>query len=153
MNITLLGPEGAILLASLHRHCFAEGWTAEAMSTLLGTPGAAALVAMEGEHPAGFLLYRIAADEAEIITIGILPVRRERGLGGSLLGLGLRAMRRGGAAQCFLEVAEDNAAALALYTSAGFREVGRRPGYYKEAGRTVDALVLRRDLAPEISPP
>lgn len=148
MNIALLGPEGATLLAALHRQCFAEGWSAEAMAALLAGPGTGALATVDESGPAGFLLYRIAADEAEVITLGILPDRRERGLGAHLLASALSAMVKSGAVMCFLEVAADNAAALALYKRAGFREVGQRPNYYKEAGRVVDALVLRRDLAP-----
>lgn len=149
MNVALLGPEGAGLLARLHGECFAQGWSAEAMASLLAPEGVAALLALEEGEPAGFLLYRIAADEAEIITIGVLPGRRGLGLGGGLLAAGLSAMARGGAAMCFLEVEEGNAAARALYAAAGFREVGRRPGYYRDAaGPSADALVLRRDLTP-----
>lgn len=148
MNIARLGPESAPLLAALHGQCFAEGWSADSMATLLATPGTAALATVDENGPAGFILYRIAADEAEVITLGILPARRERGLGAHLLAAALRAMATSGAAMCFLEVAADNIAALALYKGAGFREVGQRPNYYKEAGRAVDALVLRRDLAP-----
>jgi len=148
VTLALVGAEAAGLLAALHAQCFARGWTKEAMAILLANPGAACLVTLEEGEPAGMLLYRMAGDEAEVLTLGVLPGRRERGLGGRLLAAALRGMTEAGAAMCFLEVAADNAAALALYRAAGFREVGLRPGYYHEAGRMVDALVLRRDLAP-----
>lgn len=96
MNVALLGPEGAGLLARLHGECFAQGWSAEAMASLLAPEGVAALLALEEGEPAGFLLYRIAADEAEIITIGVLPGRRGLGLGAAFSPPACRRWRAAG---------------------------------------------------------
>lgn len=92
---------------------------------------------------AGFVLARAAADEAEILTLAVVPAWRRRGLGAALLAAAQRRAASLGAAQLFLEVAADNDAARALYAGAGFEAVGLRRGYYA-GGR--DALVLRRAL-------
>jgi ribosomal-protein-alanine N-acetyltransferase len=73
--------------------------------------------------------------------------RRGRGLAKQLLDLNLRRLAGLGVRAVFLEVGDDNVPALRLYRRAGFREVGRREGYYRDqAGKASTALVLRRDL-------
>src|SRR5262249_13192140 len=80
---------------------------------------------------------------AEILTLGVLPRFRRRGVGRSLLAAVTDRLARAGGARLLLEVAADNVAAQALYRDAGFLEVGRRPGYYQRAsGQAVDALLL-----------
>ncbi len=89
------------------------------------------------------IMARVAADELEILTLGVSPVLRRRGRGRALLH---DAARRGwdeGARTAFLEVAEANRPARRLYAGAGFGEVGRRRRYYPGGG---DALVLRAVL-------
>lgn len=141
----------AELLAGMHKVCFAEPWSAGSMAEVLKMPGAEGLIAVAGESlipslggtgPAGFVLWRVAAGEAEILTIGVLPPWRRGGLGGRLLDAALAASRLGQAESMFLEAAAGNAAALALYQNRGFVQVGLRKGYYNG----MDALVLRRDL-------
>ncbi|MEO1722802.1 MAG: GNAT family N-acetyltransferase [Pseudomonadota bacterium] len=91
---------------------------------------------------------RFAADEAEILTIGVVPSARRSGLGRALLNAALAIAEGSGAASVFLEVAEDNTAARTLYDDTWFVEVGRRASYYlRRDGSRVDALILRRDLA------
>jgi ribosomal-protein-alanine N-acetyltransferase len=76
------------------------------------------------------------------------PAARRRGIGRSLVAAACRRAEDSGAAAVFLEVAEDNPAARALYARCGFDPVGRRPGYYRRpSGAAVDALVLRRGIA------
>ena len=73
--------------------------------------------------------------------------RRGRGLARALLNLHLRRLAGLGARAVFLEVDEGNEPARRLYRRAGFREVGRREGYYQQGrGQPATALVLRRDL-------
>lgn len=148
------GPAHAALLAALHQAAFADPgisgppWDEAAFASLLATPGSFAFVAQTAAGPAGLVLARRAADEAEILTIGILPARRQNGLGRRLLEAAAEAARAAGADRLFLEVAENNLPARALYLAAGFREAGRRRGYYRLAGGAVDALLLARPLAP-----
>jgi ribosomal-protein-alanine N-acetyltransferase len=135
------------MLAALHAACFEEAWSRDSLATLLATPGAFGLVAAGGAEPTGFLLARIATDEAEILSLGVRPPARRRGIGSCLLQAALERMARGGARRTFLEVAEDNVAALALYSAAGFTPVGRRPRYYRRCGtHPTAALVLSRPL-------
>ena len=97
----------------------------------------------------GFVVARIAAGEAEILTLAVDPARRRRGSGERLAAAALDAVRAAGAEAVFLEVAIDNPAATALYGKLGFVAAGRRRAYYpRREGPRVDALILRRDLTP-----
>jgi ribosomal-protein-alanine N-acetyltransferase len=95
----------------------------------------------------GFILIRVVLDEAEILTLAVRPEARRRGLGRGLVEAGGHLARSQGAERLYLEVAEDNDAARGLYVSAGFVEVGRRPGYYgRQDGPAVAALLFARNL-------
>jgi ribosomal-protein-alanine N-acetyltransferase len=134
------GPDHADLFAALHAACFAAAWDAASFRTFLGQPGVIGLLASENGKPEGFMLGRCAAGEAEILTIGVLPARRRHGLGGVLLDA-LVAVLPGDVTALFLEVADGNSAAIALYRSRGFHPVARRSRYYADGA---DALLLRR---------
>jgi ribosomal-protein-alanine N-acetyltransferase len=138
----------APLLAGLHAEAFEEGWSAAALQDLLRMPGAAAVMALDPTGPLGFILTRRAADEAEIITIATRPAMRRRGVARRLLARQLADLAGEGVRQVFLEVAPSNTAALGLYASAGFREAGRRKGYYRRGHGAEDAIVMLRELAP-----
>lgn len=142
-----IGPFDLDLVAVLHGACFDEAWSAAAIAALLATPGSFGLLSIAPEAPSGFVLARIAADEAEIISLGVLPACRRRGLARALLDAAARRAADSGASRLFLEVAADNAAARALYLRQGFAQMGRRAGYYRRGGGTVDALILARPLA------
>jgi ribosomal-protein-alanine N-acetyltransferase len=142
MRIEPAGAAALGLLAALHGRCFEEAWSREAFAKLLATPGAFAFLALEEAEPLGFALGRAAAGEAEILTIGVLPEARRRGAGRALMAAVEAEARARGAAELFLEVADDNLAARALYLALGFAQVGRRPAYYGSR----DALVLRRAI-------
>lgn len=132
-------------LAALHVRSFTtpRPWSEAEFATFLADPLAFLLV----EGDAGFLLGRAAAGEAELLTLAVAPEARNRGLGLRLVSRFLYQARLRGAAAAFLEVAADNAPARALYARAGFRETGRRRGYYRDAGgQPVDALVMTRVL-------
>lgn len=101
----------------------------------------------DGDRLVGWAGVMLLGEEAEILTVGVVPFRRREGLGSLLLDvLEAHAADRGARAM-FLEVRVDNASAIALYAGRGYERVGTRRGYY-EHGR-VDAAVMRRDLAPD----
>ena len=135
--------------AALHAAAFAHSWSAEEFEALLANTNVAGEAAVD---PAsgdlrGFVLTRLAADEAEILTIAVDGALRRRGVGRALLAAHLSRLPSLGAKKLFLEVERENAAAIALYAKFGFREVGQRQGYYrKSGGAAATALVLRRDL-------
>ncbi len=144
---------GAEVLAAMHAELFNPPWNAAAMQSLLEHPGSTALICKVRPtidavpRPAGFAMGQLAADEAEILSIGVLPPFQKCGLGRRLVKGLSTALANAGAERLFLEVAADNAAAIALYEGEGFRKVGSRPGYYERAGTPpADALVLARDL-------
>ena len=137
-------------LAALHAASFTgtRAWSGAEFAAFLADPA----VLLE-ERPNGFLLARTVLDEAEILTLAVAPSARRQGIGARLLrGFHAAASLRG-ARRAVLEVAADNAAALALYGGAGYRQVGRRAGYYRTTGgATVDALTLAMPLAAPPSP-
>ncbi len=128
-------------LAALHDAAMTlpRPWSATEFAALRSMPGSVEIV-----RHGGIALGRVTADEAELLTIAVHPDARRRGLGADLLAAFHDAARRRGAGTAFLEVAETNAAARALYARAGYAAVGRRPGYYAEARPPVDAIVMSR---------
>jgi ribosomal-protein-alanine N-acetyltransferase len=133
--------------AALHAAAgFHEPWTARAFADLLTMPGAAGRMVLADQEPIGLVLWRIAADEAEILTICTLPGRRRMGAGRQLLAAAIGAMPASGVRRLFLEVAVDNAPAIGLYRAFGFADEGRRRGYYQGPNGAVDALILGRDV-------
>ncbi len=117
----------------------ADAWDASAIAKLLRMPGAIGFLDPAG----GMVMARVAADEAEILTLAVAAAARRHGIGGRLLARAGRAAGEAGATRLFLEVAEANAGARALYAGAGFSQCGRRPRYYSDGS---DALVLHRRL-------
>lgn len=142
-----VGAEASALLAALHRAAFpaAEAWSEDALAIMLGLTGAEALVVHDQGEPVGFALARVVAGEAELLTIAVRPEVRRQGHARRLLVAIAGNCARRGATVLFLEVSEANAAARALYASAGAEPVGRRAGYYADGSA---ALVLRMDLSP-----
>jgi [ribosomal protein S18]-alanine N-acetyltransferase len=137
----------AAAIATLHGKSFHRGWSDGEIESLLLDRNVIAHRAIVGRSLVGFILSRMAADEAEILSVAVAPARRGRGLSRQLVDLHLRRLAGIGVHRVFLEVDEGNIPARKLYTRAGFREVGRREAYYSDQpGRNTAALVLRRDL-------
>jgi len=120
-----------------------QQWSPATVRATVEHPGTVAVLV-----ESGCAIIRVAADEAELLTIAVEPARRLRGLGSALLAEVIAAAAAGGATRLFLEVAADNAPGLALYRSRGFTEVGRRRGYYPRADARADALIMARHLDP-----
>jgi len=145
VSILWAGAEHAAELAGLHAGLFAEPWSAKSFLEHLGHPGSTAFIARLAASPetVGFVVGQLAADEAEILTLGVRKDRQRHGIGRRLVEAMARAARKAEARRLFLEVGQDNAPALALYRGLGFKEVGRRKGYYARAGAPgEDALTL-----------
>ena len=137
----------ASLMARLHQSAFAEGWSAKAFAELMVLPEDFTFVVEMGGVPAGFVLARVAAGEAEILTLAISSDYRRRGLGRALMRAAAARAAEGGASALFLEVDAENIPARRLYEALGFAEVGRRGAYYRrKAGRAADALILKLQL-------
>jgi ribosomal-protein-alanine N-acetyltransferase len=140
----------AEVLAALHARAFPVGerWDVSAMEALLAMPGTMVLVATRNgaDDPMGFLMARSSLDEAEILTLAVVPELRRQGVGGALLeGLFARC-RHMAVARLFLEVSVRNVAALALYARHGFDAAGLRRAYYPDGA---DARVLVWHAVPD----
>ena len=133
----------AAAIAALHAASFQRGWGEDEFHRLLIDRAVVAHRAVIGRTMVGFILSRMAAGEAEILSVAIAPAWRGRGFARPLLDLHLRRLAGLGVRAVFLEVDENNEPACRLYRNAGFSEVGGRKGYYQEGA---SALVLRRDL-------
>lgn len=131
-------------MAALHAACFTSPppWSAAAFADLLADPTVTCLT-----EPQAVLLGRVAAGEAEVLTLAVHPERRRQGVALRLVAL-FHAKMAWQADTAFLEVASDNAGARALYHRMGYRLVGTRRAYYRNPqAAPVDALILRRDLS------
>jgi ribosomal-protein-alanine N-acetyltransferase len=132
-------------MAAIHAASFARSWDAGSIAQFLGSPGCLSLLAATaaGQPAQGLLIARIASDEAELLTLAVLPLSRRLGLARALLGAAMTVLRERGAKRLFLEVEEGNAPARALYHSLGAVAVGRRPGYYEHgADAAIFSLAL-----------
>lgn len=119
----------------------AHGWGAADLAAMVAAPGAGLA---RDDH--GFALWRVLGDEAELLLIAVAAARRRQGHGAALLARAEAGARAAGARRMILEVAEDNAAAGALYHRAGYAVIGVRPGYYTRPGGAVAARVLARPI-------
>jgi ribosomal-protein-alanine N-acetyltransferase len=133
----------AAAIAAVHAASFQRGWGEDEFRRLLLERNVICHRARIGHSLVGFILSRLVAGEAEILSVAIKPGWRGRGFSRPLLDLHLRRLAGLGTGTVFLEVDEKNAPAVSLYRKAGFYDVGRRTGYY---GGGATALVLRRDL-------
>lgn len=132
-------PDDARLLAVLHASAFERPWDEAAFEALLVTFNVFGLM-LDGQ---GFILCRAVADEAEILTLAVVPLVRRNGVGRLLVEAAAEIAAARGAETLFLEVASTNEAALGLYAASAFEPAGLRRGYYADGA---DAVVMRRTL-------
>ncbi len=158
-SIRTVGPFDLGRLSRLHRGCFEEAWSRSDLAHLLAMPGGFGLIArvheggglarFDGLRGVGFSLCRVVRDESELLSIGVMPGYRRRGVAGNLLRASMVRCRALGARQMFLEVAVDNAGAQSLYAAHGFERVGLRPDYYHRGeGPRMAAYTMRCGLEP-----
>ena len=137
------------IVAHLHALCFDEAWDAATIRKVLAMPGAFGFTARA--DPAGdidgFALARIVVDECELLSLGVAPNKRGRGIGGGLFDATMVHAYALNAVRFYLEVAEDNADAIRLYELRGLTSVGRQPDYYRlKNGQRIAAMTMRCDL-------
>ncbi len=131
----------AAALAHLHALCFERPWSAESFKNLLSHPGVSALVGVLEQEPAGFILLRRAADEAEILTIGVNRTARRQGVARALFQAAIADLP--GVQNLFIEVDVSNIGAIGFYEDVGFHPTGHRKDYYQHKdGTKSDALTM-----------
>ena len=135
-------------LAVIDREAFTRpepGWPANDFLAIAERENAA--IFADPGLSAGMICVQQAADEAEILTLGVRPCARRCGLGRRLLRAAEDWARERGAETMFLEVADDNTPAILLYAGAGYVQMATRSGYYlRPEGIHVAALVLSKTL-------
>jgi [ribosomal protein S18]-alanine N-acetyltransferase len=148
MNLRAATTDDSDVLARAHATAFDASWTAPDIAALMRATGGFAILAQDkGGEATGFILGRALAGEAEILTLAVAPQARRSGLGRALVDALAAEARERGAKALFLEVAADNAGAIALYNATGFERAGMRRAYYaRPGGPRMDALILRRPL-------
>ena len=144
--------EDAAMIAAIHGEAFARGWSDGEIEALMRQDNVTALAgeyrnAFGHRNAAGFVLFRTAADEAEILTVAVNQASRRRGVGRALMDEAIRRLYTERIGSLFLEVDSGNAAAIALYEGLDFVPVGERSGYYAQGPAAArGALVMRRGI-------
>ena len=133
----------AARMAEIHTQSFFKGWDDMEMGRHIQKD----LCFGFGRPLEGFIILSSAADQAEILTIATDPAHRRRGIARALLEISETELVDNGVDTLFLEVAEDNEAAIKFYKSLGFEPIGRRPAYYKREIGRVAAITYRKRLA------
>lgn len=141
--IRALNTKDAERMAEIHAQSFFKGWDAADMGAHIQKD----LCFGFGRPLDGFIVISSAADQAEILTIATDPAHRRRGIARALLDISETELVENGVDTLFLEVAEDNDAAIKFYKGAGFEPIGRRPAYYKREVGRVAAITYRKRLA------
>jgi ribosomal-protein-alanine N-acetyltransferase len=135
-------------LAQLHGESFHRGWGEGEFEAMLAERNTLVHRLRIGRKVIGFAVSRMAADEAEILSIAVAGTHRGRGLSRNLLLTHLGHLAGHGVRKIFLEVEENNQPARRLYERAGFSVAGRRERYYQQpGGEQLNALLMRRDLS------
>lgn len=148
IDIRQVNAEEAENLGPLHAISFDHPWDVDSIRKLMGMRGVLALAAMSHlGKPLGFLLARVAADEAEILTLAVAPLYRRRRIGSRLLAGAADMLAAAGARRLHIEVSHSNIPATRLYETAGFAVSGSRRSYYARSDGTYeDAVLMSRSL-------
>jgi [ribosomal protein S18]-alanine N-acetyltransferase len=141
-------------LAALHARCFDKPWTAEDFRRFAGWPAYFGLTAWQSQALIGFILLSLAGTDSDILSFGVDPDVRRRGIASALLSQAVLEIARLGVETLFLEVETGNNAAIALYQAHGFEVSGTRPAYYETPAGPQDALIMTLPIrgAPEAGP-
>lgn len=136
----------AALLANIHIQCFPNYWNSAAFTDFFSVSGTYALLA-EGRQTMGMAVYRVQFEQADILTLAVLPDFRRSGVALTLLEEAIRQAASKGCQKMFLDVEDGNVAAIALYEGFGFVHTARRKLYYRQKnGSFTDALVMTKQL-------
>ncbi|HMH83346.1 MAG TPA: ribosomal protein S18-alanine N-acetyltransferase [Gemmatimonadales bacterium] len=133
-------------VAAIERAVFSDPWSANDVAECIPA-GVPFLVALSRGSVVGYVVAQRAADEGEILNLGVAPAHRRQGVGRALVEGVLRLLAARGVRHVYLEVRESNAGARQLYQSLGFSEVTRRARYYRRP--VEDAVVLRATILAE----
>lgn len=143
MELIPMNPSHVAQVAALERVCFTDPWSEASVAGELANELSLWLVAVEGETVLGYVGSQTVLDSTDILNVAVSPDHRGCGIGRALLTELEQRLRQQGVTEVLLEVRPSNAPAIALYTSLGFVQVGRRPNYYLNPRE--DALILKKE--------
>ncbi len=128
-------------VAAIERAVFNDPWSRRSFADLVNAPPVLFLVAVDMNAVVGYAIVLLTGVESELANLAVARLMQHQGLGRRLLGEAVATARGRGCREMFLEVRASNAAAISLYSSAGFEAVGRRVRYY--ARPIEDAIVMK----------
>jgi ribosomal-protein-alanine N-acetyltransferase len=131
-------------VATIERSVFNDPWSRRSFSALVGEGHVVFLVATSDNGVEGYAIVIVSGAECELANLAVTRLMQRQGLGARLLAESMDRARERGGREMFLEVRASNAAAIQLYSSAGFQAVGRRVRYY--ARPIEDAIVMKAAL-------
>lgn len=131
-------------IAAIERAVFADPWSRRSFADLIETRHVVFLVAVDESAVVGYAIVLVSGVESELANLAVTRLMQRQGLGARLLAKAIERARERGAREMFLEVRASNAAAIQLYSAAGFQAVGRRVRYY--ARPIEDAIVMKARL-------
>lgn len=143
MELIPMNPSHVAQVAALERVCFTDPWSEASVAGELANELSLWLVAVEGETVLGYVGSQTVLDSTDILNVAVSPDHQGCGIGRALLTELEQRLRQQGVTEVLLEVRPSNAPAIALYTSLGFIQVGRRPNYYLNPRE--DALILKKE--------
>ena len=143
MEIIKMTGEHVAKIAELEKICFSDPWSEKSVAEELNNPLSLWLTAMEGERLAGYVGSQTVLGETDMMNVAVDPDFRRQGVGEKLILSLVEQLKESGSHCLTLEVRASNAPAIALYQQLDFREIGRRPNYYRKPRE--DALILRKE--------
>lgn len=150
INLRVLLPEHAAEMSQIHAQCFNPSWPRSDFIDHIKRPSDLTLGCFEGQVLCGYIILRLAADQAEILTLAIQPDSRRKGHGGQLISQAEILAKQDGIEIIFLDVAEDNRSAIKLYSRHHYQYYAKRPGYYRrligEKAYRISALSYQKRL-------
>ncbi len=151
LQISEIGIAGSELLARIHSIAFedhdGQKWDSKTFEELFNIRGTTGYILKKNDQPIGFILIRHLYDVVEIITFCILPRWCKNGYATYLLKSIIKSLKQKAFKRVFLEVRENNKAAVGLYQKCSFVQIGRREGYYSNSrSYKNDSLVMKLEL-------
>jgi ribosomal-protein-alanine N-acetyltransferase len=146
-NTRFVGKDAAEILTKIHAECFPRYWNRQAFTDFFTVQNTFAILVNEGEEEIAMMVYRVAFEQADVLTLAVRSAFRGRGIAKKLLENLLLHCAELGAKKLILEVEVGNNPAIKLYENAGFKHIGRRKLYYQQLdGTLTDALVMSKKL-------
>ena len=134
-------------LTAIHEKCFPRYWNREAFVDFFSVEGTFAFLVEAMEKPVAMMVYRVAFEQVDVLTLAVLPAWRKQGIAKFLVEKMLENCKELGARKILLEVEIGNEPALKLYENIGFKHIGRRKLYYQQPdGSFTDALVMSKKI-------